>query len=1084
VEARKCGVDRTGPHPGKVGSRHCLRVIILAAAIALITSLSQTNLIQAATPSSCVLKWGTIDTPGGYPQRNDIRYRSEINALAVSRDGSVMYALDIPNSSSGLVTNAGIWRSGDGGISWSQRPTQWLARTPGLPAPVFPVAALAIAPDDTNLVAAVCMNTAGDRRREVYYSEDGGTVWNYSGAVPFLYGPDEQIGSIAITDSYDYRETRVHDIIVGSRNPAGVLAQGEVYALRCPGMAGWQAQGFTGGDILALQPSPSYDADATLVVIACTAQRTSINLGLRDTGANVCIWNTGQGYPVELCTSEQAGASSSGKDRVITSSLALPDDFDGGSGAKRIIFAACDSNGAAMGTSQPLDDVYRINDTIVTRLNLPAGRPRVSSIAYSGSAATGKLLAGCVESSSITGEAHIWFTANPLEQCSTWVKPLKPPTGGYNTGFGNAQVAWTGDGSAAFSGTGSGNRSSPAQWADINGAAWASSPLDESAFSLSRDDGVSWNQLSLIDTQINRFRALGVAGEGKTVYISSVNDNGLGGTWRSRTSVTGEAWQRIACLDFSAPLLRLAPDDESGSVVFLGNQGSTRIIQSRDSGQTWRECVPGVFLQDMAAGSSDELYVIQADALTRRGRYEKGGWVWDKRRDTGLLSAHNIVVQGGSVMAGAAMGRVCPVAYSLDHGDNWELITEPAYSNGNRHVAFDDDFQDNRLIYLADDAGGQYRWTVGNSNRWDDMVPPDNSYYGQAAAVRGMYYAAFSQTNDATGVSRTTYSRGGIPKDGIFWDSLSTGLSAGVRFRLEPTSLVYADDTLWAFDARDYDYTAGTGLLWAFRDTLANHSPWLISPKGNSLVYCDPVTGRNAQVDLRWEQLSLADAYQVEVGKDKWFDLVVTEAEPVANPFFVPENSLYPSYYIRPGVLPAAGQDYFWRVRVRRAATGQVIRSRWSPAFSFSVHPGYPVSSPSCAGIESLQPCHNACEVPPYPLGFSWSPTQGTTGYRFVLAGNPELDQPVIDQTVDAAAFKLTWRLEYARAYFWQVTPLKPVPGDSSPVFSFNTAAEPTVPTSGIPPDNITNGLLVALVFTILFGLSVQVIIYRNRRQL
>ncbi|MFA5064549.1 MAG: hypothetical protein WC566_03695 [Dehalococcoidia bacterium] len=1077
-------MDRTGPHPGKVGSRHCLRVIILAAAIALITSLSQTNLIQAATPSSCVLKWGTIDTPGGYPQRNDIRYRSEINALAVSRDGSVMYALDIPNSSSGLVTNAGIWRSGDGGISWSQRPTQWLARTPGLPAPVFPVAALAIAPDDTNLVAAVCMNTAGDRRREVYYSEDGGTVWNYSGAVPFLYGPDEQIGSIAITDSYDYRETRVHDIIVGSRNPAGVLAQGEVYALRCPGMAGWQAQGFTGGDILALQPSPSYDADATLVVIACTAQRTSINLGLRDTGANVCIWNTGQGYPVELCTSEQAGASSSGKDRVITSSLALPDDFDGGSGAKRIIFAACDSNGAAMGTSQPLDDVYRINDTIVTRLNLPAGRPRVSSIAYSGSAATGKLLAGCVESSSITGEAHIWFTANPLEQCSTWVKPLKPPTGGYNTGFGNAQVAWTGDGSAAFSGTGSGNRSSPAQWADINGAAWASSPLDESAFSLSRDDGVSWNQLSLIDTQINRFRALGVAGEGKTVYISSVNDNGLGGTWRSRTSVTGEAWQRIACLDFSAPLLRLAPDDESGSVVFLGNQGSTRIIQSRDSGQTWRECVPGVFLQDMAAGSSDELYVIQADALTRRGRYEKGGWVWDKRRDTGLLSAHNIVVQGGSVMAGAAMGRVCPVAYSLDHGDNWELITEPAYSNGNRHVAFDDDFQDNRLIYLADDAGGQYRWTVGNSNRWDDMVPPDNSYYGQAAAVRGMYYAAFSQTNDATGVSRTTYSRGGIPKDGIFWDSLSTGLSAGVRFRLEPTSLVYADDTLWAFDARDYDYTAGTGLLWAFRDTLANHSPWLISPKGNSLVYCDPVTGRNAQVDLRWEQLSLADAYQVEVGKDKWFDLVVTEAEPVANPFFVPENSLYPSYYIRPGVLPAAGQDYFWRVRVRRAATGQVIRSRWSPAFSFSVHPGYPVSSPSCAGIESLQPCHNACEVPPYPLGFSWSPTQGTTGYRFVLAGNPELDQPVIDQTVDAAAFKLTWRLEYARAYFWQVTPLKPVPGDSSPVFSFNTAAEPTVPTSGIPPDNITNGLLVALVFTILFGLSVQVIIYRNRRQL
>jgi hypothetical protein len=1053
---------------------------MLATAISLIIPLAQTYQLQAATPSSSVLKWGTIDTPGGYLQRNDIRFRSEINALAISRDG-VICALDIPNSSAGLVTNPGIWRSVDGGISWSRRPTQWLAGT--IPAPVFPVAALAVAPDNSDLIAVVCMNAAGVRRREVYCSEDGGTVWNYCGAIPFLYGPDEQIGSIAITGSYDYRETRVHDIIVGSRTPAAVPARGEVYVLRYPGLAGWQAQGFTGGDILVLQASPSYKVDATLVVIACTTQRTYINLGFRDIGANACFWNNAQGYPVELCTPDQAGASASGKDRIITGSLALPDDFDGGSNSKRIIFAACDSNGTATGISRPLDDVYRLNDTIVTRLNIPGGKPRISSIAYSGSTASGKLLAGCVGASILTGESQVWFTSDPLANCSTWVKPLKAPTGGYNTGCGNVQVAWTADGSSAFAGTGSGNRSSPAQWADITGAPWASSPLDESAFSLSLDNAASWNQLSLIDTQINRYRALAVAGDGKTVYISSVNDNGLSSTWRSRTSLAGEAWQRVACLDFSAPLLRLAPDVENGSVVFLGNQGSTRIIQSINSGQTWRECLPGIYLQDMAAGSSDELYVIQADALVRRGKHETGGWTWDKIRDTGLLSAHNITVQKSCVMAGAALGRQCPISYSLDHGDNWELITEPSYSNGNRHVAFDDDFQDNRLIYLADDAGGLYRWTVGNSNRWDDMVPPHNSYYGQTAAVRGMYYAAFSQTNNATGVSRTTYSRGGIPKDGIYWDSLTTGLSADVVFRLEPTALVYADETLWAFDARDYDYIAGRGLLWAFRDTLANRSPWLISPKGNSLVYCDPVTGRNAQVDLRWEQLSLADAYQVEIGKDKWFDLVVSEAEPASNPFFVPENSLYPAYYVRPGLLPAAGQDYFWRVRVRRAATGQVIRSRWSPAFSFSVRPGYPVSAPSCTGIESLQPCHNACEVPPYPLSFAWSPMQGTTSYRFVLSSEPDLGQPAIDQTVDAAAFKLPWRLEYARAYFWQVTPLKPVPGDSSPVFSFTTAAEPKIPTPALPSDNTTNGLLAALVFTILFGLSIQVIIYRNNRR-
>ena len=356
---------------------------------------------------------------------------------------------------------------------------------------------------------------------------------------------------------------------------------------------------------------------------------------------------------------------------MITGSLALPDDFDGSSGAKRIIFAACDSNGTASGTSRPLDDVYRLNDTIVTRLAVPAVKPRISSIAYSGTTSSGKLLAGCVQADPLTAAANVWFTADPLAKCTTWIKPLKPPTGGYNSGYGNAQVAWVKDGSTAYAGTGSGNRSSPSEWADINGASWASAPLDESAFSTSLDDGVSWNQLSLIDTQVNRYRAVAVAEDGKTAYVSSVNDNGLGSTWRSRTSVIGESWQRVACLDFTAPLLRLAPGDEDGSVVFLGNQGSMRIIQSRDSGQTWRECLPGAFIQDMAAGSSDELYVIQANALIRRGRYESAGWIWDKFRDTGLLSAHNIAVQGSSVMAGAALGQQCPVSYSLDSGDNW-----------------------------------------------------------------------------------------------------------------------------------------------------------------------------------------------------------------------------------------------------------------------------------------------------------------------------------------------------------------------------------------------------------------------------
>jgi hypothetical protein len=733
------------------------------------------------------------------------------------------------------------------------------------------------------------MDAAGTRRREVYYSGDGGTNWYYSSSIPWVYGINEQAGSIAVSPPYTYQGIQVHDIIVGSRNPADGLAQGEIYVFRNPGIAGWQAQGFTGGDIITLHPSQAYSSDSTIVIMSSTVQRTYINLGTRDFAANTCDFNTAPNWPVELCTPDQAGSSSSGEGRIITGSLSLPSDFDGGTGARRIIFAAYDSNNRSAAAGRPLDDVYRLNDSIVTRLKVPAGRPRISSISYHGTTRSGKLLAGSVIADPLTAAATVWFTSSPLEQCTTWVKPLKAPTGGYITGYGNVQVAWALDGSTACAGTGSGNRENPYQWAvlDVSSSPWATVPLDESAFSVSIDDGASWNQLALIDTCLNRFRALSVAGDGKTVYLSSVNDTGLDSTWRSRTPVMGDTWQRVACIDIAAPLLRLAPDKKEGSTLFLGNQATTRAIQSRDSGQTWHDCLPGALLQDMAAGSSDELYVLQANALVRRGKYESGGWIWDKFTDTGLLSAHTIAVQGKYVMAGAALGQQCPVSYSLDGGKDWTLITEPAYSSGNKHAAFDEEFKDNHLIYLADDAGGCYRWAVGTSNRWDDMTPSNNSYYGLVTAADGVIYAAYSPLT-TKGVDRSLWSRGGIPKLGVFWDVLTTGLTPGVVFRLEPSALINADETIWAVDARDYDPFNSVGRLWAFKDTLANHSPWLISPKGNSLVNCDPVTGRNAQVDLKWEQLSLAEAYDVEIGKDKWFDLVVTGAAPATVPSTCP----------------------------------------------------------------------------------------------------------------------------------------------------------------------------------------------------
>jgi hypothetical protein len=834
----------------------------------------------------------------------------------------------------------------------------------------------------------------------------GGTNWTYSGLIPWIYGPAEQLGGIAISPAYSYAGNKVRDIVAGSRIPADGLGQGQIYILRFPGLAGWKAQEFNNGDIIALALSPAYTAEGCLITMSSTIQRTYINLGSRDFGANTCNWNTAPGWPVELCPPGQAGGTGSGEGKIITGSLSLPADFQGTAAENRIIFAAYDSNGTSLGGGQPMDDVYRLNDTIVTGLKIPGygSKPRINSIAYSGNVKSGKLMAGSVIADSALAQATIWLTTSPFDQQPCWTKPLKPPSGGYISGFANAKLAWTQEGKAAICGTGSGNRDTPVKWSNPFDPAWASIPLDETAFSLSGDNGVSWNQLGLIDTYISRFRSVQAAPDGKTVYLSSVNDNGTDSTWRSRSSISGDIWERVLCYACPRPLLKLAPDNKDGSIVFLGNILDIRLLQSRDGGQTWQICVDGAMLGDMAAISSNSLVIMQPDGLIRRGDYNPDGWRWGKFIDTGLGPAHAITALNNNLLVGAAVGQSCPAAFSTDWGDHWELITQPSYSSGNRHMAFDDDFKNNRIIYLADDAGGLYRWSIGTSNRWDDMVPPNSSYYGIVALARDTLYAAYSPNGN--GVDRTLYSRAGIPKNGVSWDSLATGLYSGVLFRTEPSALVCTADTIWAIDSRYYNPSTGVGLLWAFKDTLAGTAPWLIAPKGGSLIGCDPVSGRNAQVDLQWEQLSLAEAYEIEIGKDKWFDLPIAAAAPVNNPFFSPNDLRYPAYYINDGLLPEAGHTYYWHIRVRRATTGQAIRSPWSYALSFKVSPGYPVVERVTSGSETVPP----------------------------LAATGPLAGPV--------------------------TPSQVLPAS----------------------ENTTDALLIILISVILFGLSVQVILYYRRR--
>ncbi len=1020
-------------------SPYMLCCIFILAVLPVASLVPSPTLAMARPPDRTVLTWAIIDTPGSMADKNDVRSPCELNAIAVASDGKTIYAIDIPNAAPPPVAAPGVWKSSDGGISWSSNPNQCLMEA--TPSPTLPAMDIAVAPDDPDLLAVVCLNGAGTLRHEVYLSDDGGSSWVYTGAIPWVYGGNEQIGDIVISPGYNLDDKLTHDIVVGSRHPADGNGEGEVYILNCPSLGGWKAQGFASGDVIAVECSPNYTSDFSLVVMAATTQRTYICLGHRDIAASTCTWNTDTGWPVEICPCNEVSGNASGEDRIITGDIALPSNFIGTAKNERIIFASYDSNGTAQGISQVLDDVYRLNNTIVNRLRLPGygSGARISTIAYAGDTETGKLLAGEVAAELTQAAARVWTCHDPLSLCPTWKLSAKPPTGGGNDGYANAQLAWLPDGSIAFCATGSGNRDTPGKWANPADAAWNGQSLDESAISITGDSGKSWNQVGLIDTRIDRLRGMAAAEDESTLYLATVNDAGFDSVWRSQSPILGNVWQRVMCVTGQSPVLRLAPDASDGATVFWGNQGTDQAHHSTDHGQTWHDCLPNVTIQDMAASDSQTLYVLQANGRVRRGSYTTG-WRWAKNVDSGLTAAHTIAVHNDNVLVGAANGERSPIAYSADGNRTWEKVTTETPSVGNRHVAFDTYFDDNQIIYVADDAGGIYRWAIGQSNSWDDLAAPNHSFYGIAVGNRGAVYGAY--WSNESGADRTLYPRSGIPKGGVWWDSLTTGLAAGVQFSIEPSSIEISDTTLWAIDARDYAPQDDEGCLWAFTDTLAKAGPTLIQPQEGMALGCDPVSGRNQEVDLRWEQLSLGDEYEIQIAKDKAFSLRITEAEPANNPFYEPARVTSPAYRIVSGILPEANHTYHWRVRVRQAATGQTIRSRWSENHSFKIKAGLPVVSPYL-GVQALKPGYCQLNVPVSSPAFSWTAFKGTTEYEFVLAEDSALWNILAEETVPTTAYKYDGELDYQTSYFWQVTATKPVPSEPSPVFSFTTEASP-----------------------------------------
>jgi len=261
------------------------------------------------------------------------------------------------------------------------------------------------------------------------------------------------------------------------------------------------------------------------------------------------------------------------------------------------------------------------------------------------------------------------------------------------------------------------------------------------------------------------------------------------------------------------------------------------------------------------------------------------------------------------------------------------------------------------------------------------------------------------------------------------------------------------------------------------------------------LTGADPVTGRNQQVDLAWEQLCLSTIYQLQIARDSDFTLRINPAvnssmsvSAVTGSILLAmdeTNMTSPAAWIPPGALPEAGAVYWWRIRSVRSATGQIAASPWSEPRSFIVKAGFIVNTPYY-GVQLLAPVNGCAGCKVKPASFSWSPWKDATKYEFVLARDPEFEQIIITSYPTTSAYEYEGTLDYGVNYFWRVRALEvngqPIPSDWSATFSFQTepAPAPPAPSPAEPATPLWVWIVIAVGAALV--IAVLALVLRTRR--
>jgi hypothetical protein len=1123
--------------------------ILIAAALALGLFLTVAPAHQVSANSSDVTsQWDRVSTPT--TANWVLAPESGIVSYAVSGDGDTAYSIlyqTYTQCQTEQTENLGPWyllKSTDGAATWTDI-------TKGVTKEIDKKhlggldSLLKVACDPTNpdfLAVALSNSTA----TFVFLSDDGGTTFKNAGAVNI---PANGVFALKVSPSPAVSGDR--EIAIGGWDGSGnaklflSTATGTTAGTweDATGIKGW----YGSVAVVDIQFSPNWNTDKTILVASVAGTNDDDwtwvwgNVYLQSGSLGTTEgWNDKAGFaaavpivdhtidvPLELAWDYGVGQAVAG--------ITLPSDYNGKTTNTRMLWVWMNYYDSTDGTYYGkifLVENDSADSTVIKQIK--NGKLWLSDVSYQGTIAEGTAIAGvlgdgygneapCADLNGYNGVQVYRNTviSNMAICCQPWQEACKMPTG-----------RWIMD---AFYVSAS-NVSAGKAYAVALGPMEES--YDEGAWSVSFDDpgygvGNVWNQLSLIDTNIDYLSDVAVSPNCNKMMLVSVNiEDGCDSdsVWLKATSLSeapeySGKWLRTWCGqlgDEQYGLLRLAPEETTGDTVYLFDRGTDTIyLNDMETFGCWTKLAAATVdhIVDLAVSGNETLYALDTNGYV--GLYDAEGWhdAVDSKVDAGWT----IAVHGDDVLVGGTEGKV---SYSSDEGQtfNDSPLEETPTIDGYVTVAFDSYFDTNNIIYAAtavagDKNGGIYRWVIGGTDtKWKNLDADPHDYTGLMLGFQGgnpfsnkdtggVLYASYigdtfgsnwSSSDDyfncwkgnaqdySTGVARCLTPAADISCEKcIEWDYLTVGLTGDESFLMMPQALkicgctdftttpkLYAIGSEFVNGNPYYDMCkAKEGTVWKFEDCYAKQAPELLAPANNTTIKAD-CWCNNLPFSLNWGGVCDACYYDVQLALDPAFTDVVAQWDyQEGGKDILGATGLS---FVVPNWLTCQ-VTYYWRVRAHEASTCQIIHSWWSDMGTITVAP-----SADQGTITLVAPESSSTDVAVKNVGFSWSLQATANKFVWKLSTNADLSSPINSQTLTTTAYN-QGTLSYNTTYYWQVTAYKDsIPVSTSAVGTFRTMEQPTTPTTTTQATPTWVWVVIAIGAVLV--IVVIVLIFRTRR--